>query len=74
VFAHPIRDLGVIGAVNHLLILANRMYADGPGSVSDSLYWLRDGVFERLAGEVQGEDVRFAPPDEFVEVLNGLAE
>jgi hypothetical protein len=69
---HPIRDLRVIRAVNHLLALAGRMHAAGPGSISDSIYWLRDGSLERLQSHTADEQVRFAPPQSFVQVLERL--
>jgi hypothetical protein len=38
---HPIRNLEVLEAVNHTLELTRRTYAEGPGSISDSVCWLR---------------------------------
>jgi hypothetical protein len=45
---------------------------EGPGSLSDGLYWLRDGFLERLETRVEGENIIFAPSDELTDVLNRL--
>jgi hypothetical protein len=72
VLAHPIRDLGVVGAVTQLIPLVHSMWIEGPGSISESLYWLRDGALERL--DVRSEDDRmvFTPSDALLGVLNSL--
>jgi hypothetical protein len=74
VLAHPIRDLSVVSAVSVMLGVTNVMWAEGPGSLSDGLYWLRDGTLERLPAHIRDGNATFVPPDEFVEVLNGLDE
>ena len=50
---HPILDLRVMSATNHMLELTRRMYAEGPGSISDGLFWLRDGTLTRLPHRVE---------------------
>jgi hypothetical protein len=72
VLAHPIRNLDVIGAIQVLLRLGQTMWEEGPGSLSDGLYWLRDGFLERLETRVEGENIIFAPSDELTDVLNRL--
>src|SRR5919197_1570158 len=69
---HPIRDLGVMAAVNHMLELTRRMHAEGPGSISDGVFWLRDGALMRLPHRVEDARLVVAPPEEFLEVLYGL--
>jgi hypothetical protein len=72
VLAHPIRDLGAIGAIQAMLRVGRSMWEEGPGSLSDGLYWLRDGFLQRLETRVEGESTVFVPPDDLVEILNGL--
>lgn len=72
VLAHPIRDLGVVGAIQIMLPLARDLWTEGPGTLSDGLYWLRDGFLERLETRVDGDAVTFAPSEELMDVLNGL--
>jgi len=75
VLFHPIADMKVILAINSLIPVTFGMYQEGPGSISDSLYWWRDGRFTRLPSKVTAQSVTFEPPDEFVdEVLNKLPE
>jgi hypothetical protein len=50
-----------------MAILAHRRYAEGPGSLTSSLYWWRDGKLLTLPTEVDAEGVQFSPPNEFVE-------
>ena len=69
---HPIHDLRVLPAVNHMLELAHRMFAEGPGSISDGLFWLRDGSLTRLEHRIEDGGLVFSPPEEFLEVLYGL--
>jgi hypothetical protein len=72
VLAHPIRDFAVIGAVQVMLNLGHTLWTEGPGSMSDGLYWLRDGFLQRLETQTEGESTVFAPPDELFEILNGF--
>jgi hypothetical protein len=72
VLAHPIRGLDAIGAIQIILGAVRTMWAEGPGSLSDGLYWLRDGYLERLETRVEGENLIFTPSDELTGVLNRL--
>lgn len=73
VLLHPIRDLSVLGAAAHLAMLTGGMYREGPGSISPSLYWRRDGELTRLPAEAGPGGFTLAPPARFVEeVLNRL--
>ncbi len=75
VLFHPIVDMRVILAINSLIPVTFGMYLEGPGSISDSLYWWKEGRFTRLPSKVSAQSVTFEPPDRFVEeVLNQLPE
>lgn len=69
----PIVDLGIVESINRLIPTANSLFEQGPGSISPGLYWWRDGAVTLLPSQVEGNRVQVAPPDEFVQVLNGLA-
>jgi hypothetical protein len=73
VLLHPIRDFSALYAINLMLVSLGRMYRQGPGALSPSLYWWRPGSFTLLPGDVVDGQVRFSPPSEFVQVLNQLA-
>jgi hypothetical protein len=63
----PIVDLTVVDTLQAMAILAQRRHAEGPGSLSPTLYWWRDGHLLALPVEVDDDGVRFFPPTEFVE-------
>jgi hypothetical protein len=72
VLAHTIRDLSVVPAIGHMAQIAASMYAEGPGSISQSVYWWRDGRFDRVEITVTDGNLSIAPSDELVAVLNSL--
>jgi hypothetical protein len=75
VLFHAIADMRVILAIHSLIPVTFGMYQEGPGSISDSLYWWKDGEWMRLPSKVTAQSVTFEPPDRFVdEVLNRLPE
>ena len=74
VLVHPIRDLDVVSAIPIMARVAQGLYIEGPGSLTTSLYWYRDGTLTRLPAHVKDGDVTFIPPDEFVDTLNELEE
>ena len=69
---YPIRDMGVVMAIEKLVIVASGMEEEGPGSITANLYWYRDGKFINLPYELTGKALNFRPPDAFVEMLNTL--
>ena len=73
VFFHIIENLKVVGEITRLIRIASKFFEDGPGSVTPSLLWWRDGKLINLPYEL-GDKLNFFPPPEFVEVLNGLSE
>lgn len=70
---HPIRDVGVVLAINALITMAFGMHAEGPGSITPDLFWWREGKFTRLPSSVKPDGITFTPPDEFVDLLNALS-
>ena len=60
-----------IRAVNSLIALGQNLYAQGPGSITPTLFWWH-GALTILPAVAEGGKVQFAPPDEFVELLNSL--
>jgi hypothetical protein len=70
----PLVDLGVVGSIQRLIPTAVSMFQEGPGSISPGLYWWRDGAVIPLPAQIDGPDIAFVPPDEFVQALNRLPE
>jgi hypothetical protein len=73
VLAHVIRDGSVIGMIDPLLQFAGRYHAEGPGSLSDGVYWLRDGELERLNAWLDEKGPHIAPSDAFADMLARLS-
>jgi hypothetical protein len=72
VLVHAIRDLSVVPALGHMAQIAASMHAEGPGSISSSVYWWRDGRFDRVEITVTDGNMSIAPSDELLAVLNSL--
>lgn len=68
----PIVDLGLVDAINRLIVTTVSMFQQGPGSISPGLYWRRAGAITLLPASFDGRSVSFSPPGEFVAVLNDL--
>ncbi|NUP12418.1 MAG: hypothetical protein HOW73_40755 [Polyangiaceae bacterium] len=86
-FYHLIEDSRVIVAVNALVSLAIEAYKRGPGSISDSVFWIRpDGLasndseksesrFVPIPWELQNGTLYVTPPPQFVkDVLERVAQ
>lgn len=71
---YPVTGIEVVHAVNGLIPVIHGMHQEGPGSISPSLYWYRDGEFLELPYEIGEDGIRFIPPEAFVLLLNRLAE
>ncbi len=72
---HPLRDADAIKAVQVLLGVAHRHFAEAPGNLTPDLYWFHDGTLQLLPTAEQDDgQLGFAPPDDFLEVLNQLVE
>jgi len=69
---HPIEDLRVVRAMTTMAPLIQRLFRDGPGSISNQLYWWLDGDLVHLPIAPNRKGFAFSPPDEFVALLNGL--
>jgi hypothetical protein len=70
---HAIRDVSVVGAMQAMIQVTSKAFLDGPGSISNQLYWWHDGNVVHLPVNADGNRIAFAPPDEFVALLNTLA-
>ena len=73
VVAHPIRDRGALTVIAQMLQLVARSFNDGPGSLSDGLYWLLDGRLERLETWIDEQGPHLSPSPRFARVLEALA-
>jgi hypothetical protein len=74
VFFMPIVDVSVAPQIGPMLALTDGLFKKGPDAVSPNLYWWRGGNLTHLPGGVTERGVEFTPTDDFLDVLNGLAE
>lgn len=72
VLIYPIESLQVIEVVNKTIPLAQYMYEQGPGSISDQLYWYYNDEFHHLPYKLDDTTLQFSPPEKFVDMLNEL--
>jgi hypothetical protein len=72
--AFPIEDLRVLQAIHMMIPIIAGMERDGPGSISPLLYWYKDGEYTNLPYRIEKNILNFSPPEDFVEMLNLLAE
>lgn len=68
----PLVDLGVVESIQRLILTAASMFSEGPGSISPGLYWWRNGAVTPLPAHVDGPNIAFVPPDEFVQAMEEL--
>ena len=73
VVAHPIRDRSALTVIAQMLQLVARYFNDGPGSLSESLYWLVDGRMERLQTWIDEQGPHLSPSPQFARVLEALS-
>jgi hypothetical protein len=71
---HPIEDLRVVRAMTAMAPLIQGLFRDGPGSISNQLYWWRNGEVVHLPIAPNRKGFDFSPPDDFVALLNRLEE
>jgi hypothetical protein len=71
VIIYPINELEeVIKAVNTLPFVISGMYNEGPGSISEKMFWYIDQSFIDLPYKLTEDKLQFFPPEVFVNMLN----
>ena len=72
VIIYPIENIEVVKAINTLIPVVNGMYEEGPGSVSNNLFWYQNGKFENLPYKIEDNKIQFYPQENFTAMLNTL--
>jgi hypothetical protein len=72
VIIYPIENIKVAEALNALIPTIYGMNREGPGSVSNNIFWYKDGHYDDLPYEMEGNKIQFYPPEEFTDMLNSL--
>lgn len=70
VIVYPIEDIKVVQALNALIPTVYGMNQEGPGSISNNIFWYKDGHYENLPYEIEEGKIQFYPPESFINMLN----
>lgn len=74
---HPItNNPDTLTALNELILVADEMFAEGPGSLSPDVYWWRPERIERIPVAIDDDagELIIDPPDDFVDLVNRLPQ
>jgi len=66
---YPINDSEAMKIISPLIFVIKGIFTDGPGSLSESLYWYKDGKLTTLPYTLKKKKIDFFPPDEFIKTL-----
>lgn len=66
---YPIETVEDAARVSELIPAIYGMNQEGPGSISNNLFWYKDHQFYQIPYEVKGENVVVTPPERFVQML-----
>jgi hypothetical protein len=69
---YPIESLEVFKAINTLIPVIYGMNQEGPGSLSNNLFWYADGTFTNLPYIIEDQKIQFMPPENFVTMMSSL--
>lgn len=51
-----------------------KLHSESPGPLTEEMFWFKDGEFTPLPYNLVKGRIHFVPPEEFVGLLNSLAE
>ncbi|TEB46000.1 hypothetical protein D0809_03110 [Flavobacterium circumlabens] len=69
---YPIENLEVIKAINGIFPAIYNMNVEGPGSLSNKVFWYIDGTFTEIPYKMEDGKLQLFPPDNFLKLLNEL--
>jgi len=67
---YPIENLEVVKAINGIIPTIYGMNQEGPGSLSNNLFWYKNKTFTQLPYKIEDNKLQFFPPENFLELLN----
>ncbi len=71
----PIEDESMLLALQALIPMTNGMFNEGPGSISQDIYWYHQGLFECIPYEISADGVvTISPPDSYSALLNYICK
>jgi len=70
IICYAINDFKVVKAISGFVPFMTKLHSEGPGSLSPKLYWYQDDKFTDLPYKIENGKLNFAPPQNFVDMLN----
>lgn len=71
---YPIDNLNVVKGMHYLVRMTYGMNIEGPGSISNKIYWSRNNKLSEITYGHEGEKIVITPSEEIVELLNHLGD
>ena len=72
--AIPINDVTVFEQLSEFIQLTRSIEEEGPGSVSNHVYWYHEGEYVDLPYTIEDEAIKFRPPEAFTDAVQGLSQ
>lgn len=72
VIVYPINNAQAINAINTQLQVTYGVSSKGPGTLSNNLFWIKNGKIENQPYKITDGRLSFTPSEEFVNMLNKL--
>ncbi len=72
VIFYPIENKQISSAVYPLIFTINGMFKDGPGSISNNLFWYYDNKFMHIPYKFENNKLGLSPPKSFIEIYDKL--
>lgn len=69
---YPIENLEVVKAINGIFPAIYNMNVEGPGSLSNKVFWYIDETFTEIPYKMEDGKLQLFPPDNFLQLLNEL--
>jgi hypothetical protein len=69
VLVYPITSLEAVRILPGFVYVLQSMHKEGPGPITDSLFWLKEGQLTKLGYHLEGTQFHFNPPPEFAALL-----
>ena len=69
---YPIESVEVIKAINGIFPSVFNMNVEGPGSISNKVFWYKNTVFTEIPYNMKDGKLELFPPDNFLKLLNEL--
>jgi len=69
---YPIDNLNVTRVLHHLMTMAYGMNVEGPGSITNKVYWLNNKKLQNIEYSLEEQRISITPSEEFLAMLNTL--